>query len=80
MARRDLQDGRPLLRHVLVVSATAVLRYTRRKATTVSLWADRLRERKPARLVSVALANKIARIAWTVMARGETYGATAAAV
>lgn len=71
--------GDRYLRHLLVVGATAVLRYTKRQATTVSRWADRLRERKPARLVTVALANKIARIAWAVMARGETYRATAAA-
>jgi transposase len=72
--------GDRYLRHLLVVGATAVLRYTRRQGTTVSRWADRLRERKPVRLVTVALANKIARIAWAVMARGETYRATAAAV
>jgi transposase len=68
------------LRHLLVVGATAVLRYTRRKATTVSLWVDRLRERRPARLVTVAFASKVAWIAWAIMARGETYRATAAAV
>ncbi|WP_237050459.1 transposase [Microvirga ossetica] len=71
--------GDRYLRHLLVVGATAVLRYTKRKATSVNLWASRLRERKPARLVTVALANKIARIAWAVMARGETYRATVAA-
>jgi transposase len=34
-------------------------------------------ERKPARVVSVALANKTARIAWAVMMRGEVYRAPA---
>jgi transposase len=58
--------GDRYLRHLLVVGATAVLRYTKRKATRVSL-------------VTVALANKMARIAWAVMARGETYRAAAAA-
>lgn len=71
--------GDRYLRQLLVVGATAVLRYTKRKATSINLWANRLRERKPARLVTVALANKIARIAWAVMARGEIYRATAAA-
>lgn len=65
--------GDRYLRHLLVVGATAVIRYTRRKATSVSIWADRLLERKPARLVSVAVANKMARIAWAVMAREEDY-------
>lgn len=66
------------LRHLLVFGATAVIRYTRRKATTVSIWADRLLERKPARLVTVAVANKMARIAWAVMAREENYRAAPA--
>jgi len=34
-----------------------------------------LLERRPARLVSVALANKAARIAWAILIRGETYRA-----
>ena len=55
--------GDRYLRHLLVVGATAVIRYTRRKTTTVSTWAAQLLERKPARLVSVAVANKTARIA-----------------
>lgn len=67
--------GDRYLRHLLVVGATAIVRYTRRKATAVSLWANRLLERKPARLVTVAVANKMARIAWAVMAREETYRA-----
>ena len=46
--------GDRYLRHLLVVGATAVVRYTRRKTTTVSLWANRLLQRKPARLVTVA--------------------------
>lgn len=66
------------LRHLLVFGATAVIRYTRRKATIVSIWADRLLERKPARLVTVAVANKMARIAWAVMAREENYRAAPA--
>ena len=70
--------GDRYLRHLLVFGATAVIRYTRRKATTVSIWADRLLERKPARLVTVAVANKMARIAWAVMAREENYRAAPA--
>lgn len=70
--------GDRYLRQLLVVGATAVIRYTRRKATAVSIWADRLLERKPARLVTVAVANKMARIAWAVMAREENYRAATA--
>jgi transposase len=68
--------GDRYLRHLLVVGATAVVRYTRRKTTNVSLWANRLLQRKPARLVTVAVANKMARIIWAVMARDESYRGT----
>ena len=71
--------GDRYLRHLLVVGATAVVRYTKRKATTISIWANRLLERKPARLVTVAVANKMARIARAVMAREEAYRPTPAA-
>jgi transposase len=71
--------GDRYLRHLLVVGATAIVRYTRRKTTAVSLWANRLLERKPARVVTVAVANKMARIAWAVMARDENYRANPAA-
>jgi transposase len=65
--------GDRYLRQLLVIGATAVVRYTRRKATTISIWANRLLDRKPARLVTVAVANKMARIIWAVMAREENY-------
>ena len=42
-------------------------------------WVNTLLERRPARLVSVALANKAARIAWVILTRGETYRAPMAA-
>ena len=71
--------GDRYLRYLLVVGATGVVRYTRRKATAISIWANRLLERKAARLVTVAVANKMARIAWAVMARDESYRATAVA-
>jgi transposase len=67
--------GDRYLRHLLVLGGTAVVRYTRRKTTAVSAWADKLLARKPARLVTVAVANKLARIAWAVMAREEDYRA-----
>jgi transposase len=67
--------GDRYLRHLLVLGGTAVVRYTRRKATSVSKWASQLLERKPARLVTVAVANKLARIASAVMAHKENYRA-----
>ncbi len=75
--RRHLEDRG---RHLLVIGGTALVRYTRRWATLVSIWANRFLEHKPTRLVSVAVADKMARIAWVVMTREENYRATPAAV
>jgi transposase len=36
-------------------------------------WARTLLEKKPARVVTVALANKIARVAWAVLTRGDKF-------
>jgi transposase len=43
--------------------------------TGTGAWLRHLLERKPARLVTVAMANKTARIAWAIMAHGEEYRA-----
>jgi transposase len=68
-----MSDG--YLRTLLVVGATAVIRYARTKAAADAAWINSLLARKPARLASVALANKTARIAWAVLAKGEVYRA-----
>lgn len=66
--------GDGYLRRLLVVGATSVIRRARTGASLASAsWVQSLLERRPARLVTVAMANKTARIAWAVMARGETY-------
>jgi transposase len=67
--------GDGYLRALLVVGATAVIRYARTKAAADAAWINSLLARKPARLASVALANKTARIAWAVLAKGEVYRA-----
>ena len=68
------------MRSVLVVGATAVIRQLRRRQCAVaSPWLVALLKRKPPKLAAVALANKIARIAWKLMATGETYRASAPA-
>ena len=62
------------LRALLVLGATSVVRRVRAGQPTLLYgWANRLLERKPARLTTVALANKIARIAWAVLARETSY-------
>jgi transposase len=68
--------GDETLRSLLVVGATAVIWQARRgNGRCVSPWLVALLKRKPPKLAAVALANKIARIAWKLMATGETYDA-----
>src|SRR5690349_388898 len=69
------------LRSVLVVGATAVIRQLRRsQGAAASPWLVALLKRKPPKLAAVALANKIARIAWKLMVSGERYAAQGIAV
>ena len=71
--------GDRYLRKLLVVGMTAVIRCARRTRAPALAWVNALLERRPARLVTVALANKTARIAWAVLTRGEVYRAPVAA-
>ncbi|MEQ8736089.1 MAG: IS110 family transposase [Rhodospirillaceae bacterium] len=65
--------GDGYLRKLLVVGATSVIRRVRTNDTATGAWVRSLLERKPARVTTVAMANKTARITWAVLARGETY-------
>ncbi len=65
------RQGDETLRSLLIVGATAVIRWA--KPGHASPWLLALLARKPRKLVAVALANKIARIAWAIMMHGETY-------
>lgn len=67
------KQGDRYLRRLLVVGATAVMRHIKDKPTPMAAWIRKLSEKKPFRLVSVALANKLARIAWVVLTRKEVY-------
>ena len=67
--------GDGYLRRLLVVGATALIRRAGSNPTGTGVWIRGLLERKPARLVSVAVANKTARIAWAILARREVYRA-----
>jgi transposase len=64
--------GDRYLRRILVVGACAVLRYARHKPEKYP-WLTKLLARKPFKVVAVALANKMARIAWALLAKGDTY-------
>ena len=66
--------GDEALRSTLVVGATALLKYVRAgSGTSASPWLLDMLKRKSPKLVAVALANKIARIAWKMMVTGEIY-------
>lgn len=70
---RISKAGNERLRQLLVVGATAVIRHARPGSKTASPWLLQLLERKPRKLVAVALANKMARILWAMMRTGEAY-------
>lgn len=65
--------GERTLRRLLIIGASATVRWAMRKGSTGNPWLSRMLERKPPMLVIVALANKKARIVWALMARGGTY-------
>ena len=65
------KQGNRYLRWMLVTGAMAVIRYAKKTGFKKRPWLARLVEHRPIKLAAVALANKIARIAWVIMARGE---------
>ena len=65
--------GDTYLRRLLVIGATALIRRARAKPESVHPHLINLLARKPARVASVAMANKMARIVWAVMTRGDVY-------
>ena len=69
------RQGDRRVRTLLVVGATAVLRVARKRKGALAEWIVALRARKPEKLAAVALANKLARIAWAMMTTGETFRA-----
>ena len=68
------KQGDRYLRRILVVGAHAVLKQARRQPEKYP-WLTQLLARKPFKVVAVALANKMARIAWALLAKGGTYRA-----
>jgi len=76
---RISKAGDKYLRRLFVLGATSLLRSLENKTTPLALWVQGLLARRSRRAVTVALANKLARIAWAIMARGEAYKPQAAA-
>jgi transposase len=70
---RISKKGDSYLRKLLVVGATSVIRRAKTGGFASAPWIRSLLERRPARVVTVAHANKTARIVWAVLRRGEVY-------
>src|SRR5258705_5061956 len=68
------KQGDQYLRRILIVGAHSVLRRARQQPEKYP-WLTQLLARRPFKVVAVALANKMARIAWALLARGGTYRA-----
>ena len=66
------KQGDRYLRRILVVGAHAVLKLARQKPEKYP-WLTQLLARRPFKVVAVALANKMARVAWALLAKGGTY-------
>jgi transposase len=65
--------GNREIRRLLVLAATSMVYRAPQWNSVVGVWTRGVLERRPVRLVTVALANKMARIAWALMTRKEVY-------
>jgi transposase len=66
--------GNKLLRTLLIVGATSVLKQAKR-GVALPRWTGALLARRPFKVVAVALANKMARILWALLVKGGLYQA-----
>jgi len=65
------KQGDRYLRSLFVAGALAVIRYAKIHGTGHRPWLTALPGRRPTKVAAIALANKIARMAWAMMAKGE---------
>src|SRR3954462_12234125 len=71
--------GERTIRRLLILGASAVVRWAGQRGTPAGSWLARMLARKPKMLVTVALANKTARIVWAFLVKGGVYRAPAPA-
>jgi transposase len=70
--------GDRYLRSLFTTGALAVIRYAKIHGTKHRPWLTALLARRPTKVAAIALANKMARMAWAMMAKGERYKQPAA--
>jgi transposase len=68
--------GNVYLRKILIHGARAAVLRIKRARAPIGAWLDALGARAPKNVVVVAMANKLARIAWAVLSSGNDYRAT----
>lgn len=76
---RTSKMGERSLRRLLIIGASAVLRWAVRRKDQAGAWLKRIMTAKPPLVARVALANKMARVVWALMANGGIYRAPVAA-
>jgi len=67
------KQGDRYLRSLFMAGALAVIRYAKIHGTKHRPWLTALLARRPSKVAAIALANKMARMVWVLMARGERY-------
>ena len=72
------KQGDRYLRSLFVAGALAVIRYAKIHGTKYRPWVAALLARRPTKVAAIALANKLARMAWAMMSTGEPYNYPAA--
>jgi transposase len=71
--------GERTIRRLLIIGASAVVRWAGRRGAPASPWLTQMLARKPKMLVIVALANKTARVVWALLVKGGIYKTPVAA-
>jgi transposase len=71
--------GERTIRRLLIIGASAVVQQASRRGAPKGSWLAQMLARKPKMLVTVALANKMARIVWALLVKGGVYRAPVAA-
>ena len=71
--------GERTIRRLLIIGASAVVRWAGRREAPADSWLTRMLARKPKMLVIVALANKMARVVWALLVKGGLYRTPVAA-